>query len=60
MLLHQKPDYLNFRVFGCTCYPLIRPYRHSKLNPKSVPCTYAGYSPVQEGLKQEMEKFMWL
>jgi transposase InsO family protein len=42
--LHQKsPDYHKLRVFGCLCYPLLRPYNPHKLEFKSKPCIFLGY-----------------
>jgi hypothetical protein len=26
-LSHQKPDYKSLRVFGCACWPNLRPYK---------------------------------
>jgi histone deacetylase 1/2 len=26
VLFHEKPDYSMFRVFGCACWPNLRPY----------------------------------
>jgi len=26
MLIKGKPDYKKFKVFGCACYPNLRPY----------------------------------
>jgi hypothetical protein len=47
--LHQKdPDYQQLKVFGCKCYPLLRPLGTHKLEFRSKPCIfleycYAGY-----------------
>ena len=30
-LLHTKPDYTSLRVFGCACWPNLRPYNNRKL-----------------------------
>lgn len=32
MLFNSKPDYTKFKVFYCTCYPLIRHYSQHKLD----------------------------
>lgn len=39
-----KPNYLKLRSFGCLCYPWIKPYNRHKLEPKSKPCIFLGYS----------------
>ena len=46
-LFNQKPNYLKLKQFGCLCYPLTRPYNKHKLEPKSKPCTFMGYSLSQ-------------
>jgi histone deacetylase 1/2 len=30
-LYHTKPDYTSLRVFGCACWPNLRPYNTHKL-----------------------------
>jgi histone deacetylase 1/2 len=30
-LFHDAPDYSNLRVFGCACWPNLRPYNSRKL-----------------------------
>ncbi|TYI42346.1 hypothetical protein ES332_A01G092200v1 [Gossypium tomentosum] len=34
-LFGHKPDYQQLRVFGCLCYPLLRPYNRHKLQYRS-------------------------
>jgi len=51
VLFHQQPNYLKLRKFGCLCYPLIKPYNTCKLQPKSTPCVFIGYSPTQNAYK---------
>jgi hypothetical protein len=44
ILLGTKPNYRNLRVFGCLCYPWLRPYSQNKLSNRSMPCVFLGYS----------------
>lgn len=46
-LFNQHPNYLKLKQFGCLCFPLTKPYNHHKLEPKSQPCTFIGYSLSQ-------------
>uniref|UniRef100_A0A803Q9W1 Integrase catalytic domain-containing protein n=1 Tax=Cannabis sativa TaxID=3483 RepID=A0A803Q9W1_CANSA len=50
-LFHTKPDYTSFKTFGCKCYPNIRPYNKHKLEFRSSPCTFMGYSLNHKGYK---------
>lgn len=34
-LFHHSPIYTNLKVFGCSCYPLLRPYTKHILEPKT-------------------------
>ncbi|KAM1633571.1 hypothetical protein ACFXTN_010610 [Malus domestica] len=43
-LFHKSPDYHTLKIFGCKCFPWLKPYVHSKLDPKSQPCVFLGYS----------------
>ncbi|KZV44983.1 hypothetical protein F511_32729 [Dorcoceras hygrometricum] len=44
-LLYKKcPDYSFLKVFGSLCFPCLRPFNHHKLEFRSTPCTFLGYS----------------
>jgi len=42
-LYNREPNYQELRVFGCLCYPLLRPYGLHKLEYRSKPCLFLGY-----------------
>lgn len=46
-----EPNYLKLRVFGSLCYPWLRPYNSTKLQSKSSPCVFLGYSTNQSAYK---------
>ena len=48
-LLHTKPDYKSLRVFGCACWPNLRPYNNRKLMFRSKQCVFLGYSAQHKG-----------
>ncbi|MFS7923079.1 putative RNA-directed DNA polymerase [Helianthus anomalus] len=48
-VFNRKPDYSFLRVFGCQCFPYLRPYNRHKLDFRSTPCVFLGYSPVHHG-----------
>jgi histone deacetylase 1/2 len=50
-LFHTPPDYNFLRIFGCACWPNLRPYNHHKLSFRSKPCVFLGYSPLHRGYK---------
>lgn len=50
-LFGKTPDYMFLRVLGCLCFPYIRPYNDHKLQSRSLPCVFLGYSLCQKGYK---------
>lgn len=46
-IFHRQPNYLKLKVFGCLCYPWIKPYNSHKLESTSKPCVFLGYSNSQ-------------
>ena len=49
ILYHHPPKYELFRVFGCTCFPLLRSYNKHKFDFKSHACLFLGYSVNKKG-----------
>ena len=43
-LFKKRPNYTKLRVFGCLCDPWLRLYAYHKLDPRSCPCVFIGYS----------------
>ena len=43
VLFKSKLDLLHLRTFGCTCFPLLRPYNKHELQPHTTPCIFLGY-----------------
>ena len=48
-LFGNQPNYHKLRVFGSLCFPRLRPYTAHKLEDRSTPCVFLGYSPTQSG-----------
>ncbi|KAG7587359.1 GAG-pre-integrase domain [Arabidopsis thaliana x Arabidopsis arenosa] len=46
-LFGTAPNYSKLRVFGCLCFPWLRPYTNNKLEDRSTPCVFLGYSQTQ-------------
>ena len=46
-LFGRSPNYLKLRVFGSLCFPWLRPYTKHKLESRSLPCIFLGYSLTQ-------------
>lgn len=49
--LKRKPDLSFLLVFGCQCYPHLRPYNAHKLDFRSTPCVFLGYSTSHHGYR---------
>ncbi|CAH9086511.1 unnamed protein product [Cuscuta europaea] len=43
-LFGDMPHYSSLKVFGCLCYPWMRPYTKHKLQPRFESCVYLGFS----------------
>lgn len=50
-LFRAEPSYSDLRVFGCACYPLLRPYNKHKLEFRSKQCIFLGYSSNHKGYR---------
>ena len=50
-LFGSHPNYLKLGVFGCQCYPWLKPYNKNKFQAKSKPCIFMGYSTSQSAYK---------
>ncbi|KAG7586548.1 Zinc finger CCHC-type [Arabidopsis thaliana x Arabidopsis arenosa] len=46
-LFGSPPNYEKLRVFGCLCFPWLRPYTRHKLEDRSQRCVFIGYSTSQ-------------
>ncbi|KAL4573020.1 hypothetical protein LXL04_019813 [Taraxacum kok-saghyz] len=48
-LYNKIPDYDFLKTFGCLCYPYLRPYNSHKIDFRSKPCIFLGYSASHKG-----------
>lgn len=48
---NAKPDYSNFRVFGCSAYALVPSERRSKLESRATKCRFIGYESGVKGFR---------
>ena len=46
-LFNKAPAPSKLRVFDYLCFPYLHPYSSNKLDPKSSPCVFLGYSLTQ-------------
>jgi hypothetical protein len=51
LLLKETSDYSPLRVFGCACWPNLRPFNSRKLEFRSKRCAFLGYSSLHKGFK---------
>ena len=47
LIFHKSFNYSKLKIFGCLCYPWLRPYTSHKLNERSKSCVFLGYSLSQ-------------
>lgn len=47
LLFQQSPNYLKLRIFGCACYPWLRPYTINTSELRSKECVFLDYSLTQ-------------
>jgi hypothetical protein len=50
-LFQIHPKYTSMRIFGCACWPNLRPYNRHKLQFRSKECVFLGYSNLHKGFK---------
>ncbi|GKB50910.1 retrovirus-related pol polyprotein from transposon TNT 1-94 [Tanacetum coccineum] len=50
-IFKRSPDYSFLRVFGCLCFPYLRPYNRHKMDFRSTLCVFLGYSPSHHGYR---------
>src|SRR5690606_29702732 len=46
-LFGSIPNYSKLKIFGCLCFPWLRPYASNKLDSRSTPCIFLGYPTTQ-------------
>ena len=46
-IFSTTPDLTQLKVFGCACYPNLRPYNTHKLEPKTRERVFIGYPLIQ-------------
>lgn len=51
LLFHQLPNYTKIKSFGCISFPWLRPYTTYKLQPRSIPCIFLGWSTYKPAYK---------
>ena len=49
LLFHKALNYTHLRIFGCLCFPSLRPYMTNKLSYRSTPCVFLGYALSHKG-----------
>ena len=50
-LFCETPNNLSLLIFGCACWPNLRPYNTHKIQFRSKQCAFLGYSNLHKGYK---------
>ena len=50
-IFRTAPDYNSLKVFGCACFPFLRPYNKHKFDFHTSKCFFLGYSDSHKGFK---------
>ncbi|KAJ8765425.1 hypothetical protein K2173_013183 [Erythroxylum novogranatense] len=50
-LFSKDPNYLSIHSFGCSVFPLLRPYNNHKFNFRTTECVYLGQSPFHSAYR---------
>ncbi|KAM2192742.1 hypothetical protein ACFX1Q_028395 [Malus domestica] len=49
ILFGTYPILTHLRIFGCACFPLLKPYNSTKLQAKTTKCVFLGYATKYKG-----------
>ncbi|KAI5312034.1 hypothetical protein L3X38_041207 [Prunus dulcis] len=49
MLFGTYPPLTQLRIFGCACFPPLKPYNSTKLQAKTTKCVFIGYATKYKG-----------
>ena len=49
LIYDKSPPYSSFQVFGCSCFPFLRPLNQHKLQFYSTECVFLGFNPNHKG-----------
>lgn len=49
VLLKKSLDMSSLKIFGCACYPYLRPFNTKKFQYRTNKCAYLGFSSVHKG-----------
>ncbi|KAK9062643.1 hypothetical protein SSX86_019831 [Deinandra increscens subsp. villosa] len=50
-IFNRSPALSFLKVFGCQCFPYLRPYNSHKMDFRSSECVFLGYSQVHHGYR---------
>lgn len=59
-LYHQEPTYDHLRVFGCACYPCLRPYAQHKFDPRSLTSNHSMQTRSKSGIVKPNPRYACL